>query len=341
MPSGDHTPAPDTDRLLPADAPVLPTEAPAIPGFADLQPLARGAHTVVYRARQDRLDRVVALKVLPASAADHPRRVAHFEREARLAIRLSHPNIVAAFDHGVHAGHHWLALEYLDGHSLETLLARGGAMDERRAVRLVLQVAEALAYLAEAGIVHRDIKPANVVLHQRGVAKLCDLGFARAVDEPDLDEEGFTLGTPNYISPEQARGTTAVDARSDCYSLGATFYHMVTGEPPFAGANAADIMARHIAEAPVPPRARSGASEELSWIIERLLAKAPEDRYPSPAALVRDLEEYAAGTFRVPSRVASESSLRLLRVRPAIPVAEPAAPLAAEPPAPRRRWRRR
>jgi serine/threonine-protein kinase len=313
-------------------------ELPPIPDFEVLELLARGAHTLVFKARHQRHGRPIALKVLTASQAQ-PRRLAQFLREASLVTMLQHEHIVAGYDFGEVDGTHYLALELVDGHSLETLLDRGGALDERRATRIVTQLAQAVAYLAEEQIVHRDIKPGNVVLHRRGVAKLCDLGFARRMDESDEEEEGFTLGTPNYISPEQARGASDIDVRSDLYSLGATYYHMVTGEPPFTGSNPADLMARHISEIPIPPRERGEVRDEVSWVIERLLAKDPDERYPGAGALIRDLEAIQDGTFVFPARRASESSLRLLKAKPGIPLAQPEPPDDAPPPRFRRRRR--
>jgi len=335
--------SPDTGRFheteeIPRIDPAT-LDLPPIPDFEVMELLARGAHTLVFKARHTRHGRPVALKILTAAEAQ-PRRLAQFLREASLVTMLQHEHIVSGYDFGEVQGTHYLALELVDGHSLETLLDRGGALDERRATRIVTQLAQALAYLAEEQIVHRDIKPGNVVLHRRGAAKLCDLGFARRTDETDEDEEGFTLGTPNYISPEQARGASDIDARSDLYSLGATYYHMVTGEPPFTGSNPADLMARHISETPIPPRERAEVTAEVSWVIEQMLAKLPDDRYQSAGAVVRDLEAIQEGSFSFPARRASESSLRLLKAKPGIPLAQPEPP-AANPPPPKFRRRRR
>ncbi len=315
------------------------------PGYELLGEIGRGSIGTVWKARQLRMDRVVALKVMPPAAAAHPRLLARFLREARVVAKLAHENIVAGYDVGEVQGHRFFSMEYVDGQTVAAVLDRGGAMDEKRAAKVVVQVARALDHLAERRLVHRDIKPGNIVLNRRGVAKLCDLGFVRATDEPDETEQGTTIGTPNYISPEQARGAARVDSRSDIYSLGASFYHMVTGSPPFSGRTAAEIMAKHIAERlPSPLERRPELSEPIAYILERMMAKDPADRYSSPGALVRDLEEFVEGTFQIPVARMSDSSLRLLQAKEALPVAEPwdaSSALPAAPAIPRIRRRRR
>jgi serine/threonine-protein kinase len=209
--------------------------------------------------------------------------------------KLNHPNIVQGFDAGQVEGIWYFAMEYVEGATLLQILQRG-AMDEDRAVHIVTQVSRALDHAYQQDLVHRDVKPDNIMIVAGGVAKLCDLGLAKDVTRASgSTEKGVTLGTPNYISPEQVRGDVDVDIRSDLYSLGATLYHAVTGVPPFSGQNPAVIMVKHLSEPPVPPRQRvASLSAELEPIIMKLLAKNPLDRYQTPSELLIDLENHRA-----------------------------------------------
>lgn len=264
-----------------------------IPGYKLLKRLGRGSMGTVYKARQLNLDRLVAIKVLASFLAENAAFVKRFLKEARVIGKLNHPNIVQGFDAGEVDGTYYFAMEYCSGPTLLTLLQRGGALDQDRAIHIVLQVARALEHAFTQGLVHRDVKPDNIMIAQGGVAKLCDLGLAKDVSRGSgSTEKGATLGTPNYISPEQARGDAHVDTRSDLYSLGATLYHMVTGVPPFDGPNPTVIMVKHLNEPPLPPRVRSrDIDARLQPIIIKMLAKNPDDRYQTPSELVTDLED--------------------------------------------------
>jgi eukaryotic-like serine/threonine-protein kinase len=267
-------------------------EAFRIPGYKLIEKLGRGSMGTVYKARQLGLDRVVAIKVLSKHLAENAGFVRRFLKEARVVGRLNHPNIVQGFDAGEAGGVYYFAMEFCDGPTVLTLLKRGGAMDEKRALKLVTQVAHALDHAHDQGLVHRDVKPDNIMIVEGGVAKLCDLGLAKDVSiESGSSADGSTVGTPNYISPEQARGDAVVDIRSDIYSLGATFYHLLVGSPPFDGPNPAVIMVKHLNEPPTPPKKRRPEiSPALERVVLRMLAKAPRDRYQTPAALLADLE---------------------------------------------------
>ena len=267
-----------------------------IPGFKLLKRLGRGSMGTVYKARQLNLDRIVALKVLASFLSENTAYVRRFVKEARLAGKLNHPNIVQGFDAGEVDGTQYFAMEFVDGPTLLTLLNRGGAMDQDRAIRIGIQVARALDHASRQGLVHRDVKPDNIMIAPGGLAKLCDLGLAKDVSRGSgSTERGTTLGTPNYISPEQAKGSSEVDIRSDLYSLGATLYHIVAGRRPFEGPNPSVIMVKHINEPPAPPRDLvPDLDGELQRIILRCLAKSPQDRYQTPAELLADLENLAA-----------------------------------------------
>ena len=282
------------------DAVLRVKEAFRIPGFKLLEKLGRGSMGTVYKARQLGLDRIVAIKILSRNLARNEGFVRRFLKEARVVGRLNHPHVVQGFDAGEAGGDYYFAMEFCDGPTVLALLKRGGAMDESRAVKIVTQVAEALEHAHEEGLVHRDVKPDNIMIVEGGTAKLCDLGLAKDVSiESGSTAEGAALGTPNYISPEQARGETLVDIRSDIYSLGATFYHLLTGVPPFEGPNPAVTMVKHLNEPPLPPRKlRAELSPMVEKIVLKMLAKDPRDRYQTPSALLRDLDSVAGKSDR-------------------------------------------
>jgi serine/threonine-protein kinase len=288
-------------------------EAFRIPGFKLLERLGRGSMGVVYKARQLGLDRLVAIKILSRHLAQNEAYVRRFLKEARVVGRLNHPHVVQGFDAGEAGGDFYFAMEFCDGPTVLALLKRGGAMDESRAVKIVTQVASALEHAHEEGLVHRDVKPDNIMIVEGGVAKLCDLGLAKDVSiESGSTAEGAALGTPNYISPEQARGDEQVDIRSDIYSLGATFYHLLTGVPPFEGANPAVTMVKHLNEPPVAPRKRRPElSAAVEKVVLRMLAKEPRDRYQTPGELLRDLERLDRGVdVASPARPISSTGIR-------------------------------
>jgi serine/threonine-protein kinase len=201
---------------------------------------------------------------------------------------LNHPNVVAAIDVGEAGTYKFFVMEYVEGPTVAQLLARGGAMAPDRAVGIVIQVARALDHALANGMVHRDVKPANIILTETGVPKLCDLGLAKEVEKEGSDtQQGETLGTPDYIAPEQARGDLTIDIRADIYSLGATLFHMVTGTVPFAGPTPAVVMALHLTE-PVPDaRSRNpSVPARLSAAIRKMMAKDPADRFQAPAEVI-------------------------------------------------------
>ncbi len=263
-----------------------------IPGYKLLERLGRGSMGTVYKARQLNLDRIVAIKILAPFLSNNQPYVRRFMKEARVIGRLNHPNVVQGFDAGEAGGVYYFAMEYCEGPTLLQILKRGGAMDEDRAINIVTQVAHALEHAHEQGLVHRDVKPDNVMIVEGGVAKLCDLGLAKDVAiESGSTERGSTVGTPNYISPEQARGEGGIDIRSDIYSLGATFYHLLTGVPPFDGQNPAVIMVKHLNEDPTPLRERMPTVHPLTErVVLKMLAKHPRDRYQTPTELLADLD---------------------------------------------------
>ncbi|HET9316856.1 MAG TPA: protein kinase [Vicinamibacteria bacterium] len=289
----------DAHDLIPNDPSVPPPPARRLQAGARLGPyeildlLAAGGMGEVYRARDTRLGRDVALKTLPESVSRDPARVARLEREARAASALNHPHIVTVFDVGADRGHHFIVMELLDGSSVRSLLA-GGALSTERVLAIGAQVADALAAAHDKGIVHRDLKPENVAVTADGRAKILDFGLARFAggDEPGpppagalRTEAGAVMGTVSYMSPEQAQGR-AVDFRTDHFSLGVMLYEMASGRRPFDQPTAAETIAAILRDVPPP---LTDVPQPLLWLIERCLAKSPADRYGSTRELARAL----------------------------------------------------
>ena len=260
--------------------------------------LGKGGMGAVYKARHIHLDKTVALKVLPPKLARNRMYVERFQREARLAAKISHPNVVQVFDVGEESGLHYLCMEFVDGETVGDMIKRDGKINETRAIKIVLEVARALEEVDEYGIIHRDIKPENIMLTRKGLAKLGDLGIARQTQSQDatLTSAGAAMGTPSYMAPEQARGAHEVDARADIYSLGASLFHMVTGKLPFQGKSANEIIIK-LASQPVPdPRTIApDLSDNVAELILRMMAKDPNERHQNAATLVAELEALVAG----------------------------------------------
>jgi eukaryotic-like serine/threonine-protein kinase len=257
-------------------------------GYRLVRLLGSGAMADVYLAEQISLGRHVAVKVLRADTLRHPSAVERFEQEARAAASLVHGNIVQVHEVACVDGVQFLAEEYVAGPTLRTWLTARGPLDARQALALLGQVGSALVRAAQQGIVHRDIKPENLLLTSAGDVKVADFGLVRVLSEDsELTRDGMTLGTPLYMSPEQAEGRP-VDARSDLYSLGATIYHLLAGRPPFVGSTAIAVAMAHIKD-PLPAlaAARPDLPAGLCEIVERMLAKDPADRFASPQELLK------------------------------------------------------
>jgi len=270
-----------------------------IPGYQLLGKLGKGAMATVYKARQLSLDRIVAIKVLPPKMNDNAEFVDRFYKEGKAAARLSHNNIVQAIDvNSSPDGFHYFVMEYLEGKTLYDLMQENHSFSEAEALDIAIQQADALVHAHSRGLIHRDIKPKNIILTPQGVAKLTDLGLARAVDDKVAaeSEAGKAYGTPYYISPEQIRGEVDIDFRADIYSLGATLYHLVTGRPPFEGDTPSAVMHKHLRGQLVPAdHVNTALSAGLGEIIEVSMAKNRDDRYGSTADLLEDLKLVAAG----------------------------------------------
>ena len=286
--------------------------AQQIPGFQILGKLGSGAMATVVKARQLSLDRTVAVKILPKKLSENKEFGDRFYKEGRAAARLNHNNIVQAIDVGEAGGYHYFVMEYIDGRTVYDDLAAGKRYPEKEGLQIVIQVARALEHAAERGFVHRDVKPKNIMLTKQGVAKLADMGLARETSDAQAarDEEGKAYGTPYYISPEQIRGERQIDIRADIYSLGATFYHMVTGRLPFEGSTPAAVMHKHLREALVPPdHIVPSLSTGVGEVIEAMMAKNRDERYANVSDLLTDLEAIARGEPPLMARKRYDASL--------------------------------
>lgn len=257
----------------------------------------------VYLAKQLATGRNVALKLLPPDLAKDAEFLERFRREARAAMRISHPNVVAAYDEGVADGHHFIAMEYVDGPNLEAMLLKEGRFSQEKVLKVLLDMSDALEAAQKDGIVHRDLKPANILVTSTGINKLTDLGLASAAQgDQRVTMAGYAVGTPYYISPEQARGDQDVDCRSDIYGLGATMYHLATGQLPFPGNNPVVIMTKHLQEMPPAPHEREPSmSKQLSALIMKMMAKDPRERHQSPADLRDDCLRVQRGEMPLPA----------------------------------------
>ena len=266
--------------------------------------IGRGGMGIVYRASQAALARTVAVKVLLPHLAQDGEFVERFLREARAAAKLEHPGVVTIYDVGEFEGTYFFSMRWLQGRPLEEILAEDGALPIDAAVSCAAQVAAALGYAHEAGIIHRDVKPANVILDGSGRAVLTDFGIARAASDTRLTRVGAAVGSPDYMAPEQINGEE-IDARADLYALGVLFYHLLTGEPPYTGDAAIAVAYQHL-NAPVPSarEARPEVPAELDEVVSKLLAKEPAERYQTAEELLLALSPWEPRTAEIPLRPA-------------------------------------
>ena len=309
--------APDNSRASePTRAASEPGTAPTIPAMEVTRPsaggdvltgqvwgdflvgplLGRGGMGAVYRGRQRSLDRDVAIKVLPPHLSDNEGFRSRFQLEAKAVASLDSPHIIKVYGAGETDGHHYFAMEYVEGQDLSQTLRRLGKPTRQQALEWVLQAARGLQAAGELGIVHRDIKPANMMLTRKGVVKLMDFGLVRSTKEAHgLTMTGTVMGTVSYFSPEQGRGERC-DSRTDLYALGVVFYEFLTGRLPFTGEDPTSIIYQHIHVAPVLPReVDPSIPEDYQSVVMKCLQKRAEDRYQEAAELVADLERLARG----------------------------------------------
>jgi serine/threonine protein kinase len=282
-----------------------------------LDRLGKGRMAGVYKAKY-KLGQIVAIKVLPPSKAKEPTLLARFQREARLAVKLRHANIVRTFQMGVAGELNYLVMEYLDGETLEEVLTRRSRFAPPEAVRLIYQALQGLQHIHEQGLVHRDLKPANLMLVPAPkkddtsgcTVKILDIGLGRGLidtgtnpePDPGLTGEGVLLGTPDYMAPEQARDPRATDIRADVYSLGCVLYHLLAGQPPFPDTNIISQMIKHATEQAKPLKEFNPAIPDgLQQIVNWMMAKDVAARYPTPSRAAQALEVYLMAGGAPPS----------------------------------------
>jgi serine/threonine-protein kinase len=292
--------------------------AVVIPGYQVVEVLGKGGMGTVYRGVHLASGKAVAIKVLAPRMERQRDALERFHREARVAIDLDHPHIVKGYDEGAHAHTHYFVMEYVDGCSALQVLRRRGRFSERRAMSIAREIADAIRYAHGRGMLHRDIKPDNILLARSGHAKLADYGLVKLADDAALaalTASGTIMGTPHYISPEQAAADRVPDIRSDIYSLGATLHHLLTGEPPFAAYRGPEVMQMHIYGRVSDPRELvPELSAQAAEIVLRMTRRDPKNRYPDPGALCEALNRYGqthlAGASAIPPRpLADEAAI--------------------------------
>jgi serine/threonine protein kinase len=281
-----------------AGAVAQPEIGALIAGYEIIRPIGAGGMGQVFLARKRRLNRLVALKVIRQEQGSDPRALLRFHREALASARLSHPNIVELYDAVEADDLHFLVMEYVEGADLEQLLDRHGALPPSLACDYIRQACDGLQHAHDRGLIHRDIKPGNLLVTADGkTVKLLDMGVARLTEtagegtpEHQLTQTGAVMGTPAYLAPEQARDPRHVDIRADIYSLGCAFYHLLSGKVPFEGVTLAEVVLRHQMEEPVPlTELRPDIPPELQNIVQKMMAKRPEDRYQTPKQVANAL----------------------------------------------------
>ncbi|SIO13037.1 serine/threonine protein kinase [Singulisphaera sp. GP187] len=281
-------------RVLGAVTPAtLPLPGEHIDSFELEDAIGVGGMGAVFRALDARLDRHVALKILPPEQAGDSEVVQRFYQEGRAAARLDNENIARVYTIGHDDRYHYIAFEYIEGTTIRQRVERNGPLPISEAINFTLQIAGALVHASERGVVHRDIKPSNIIVTPQGRAKLVDMGLARRFErggDDGLTQSGMTLGTFDYISPEQARDPRDVDVRSDLYSLGCTLFHMLTGRPPFPDGTVLQKLLQHQEDQPPDVRELNpDVPQDLASILVKLMAKDRDRRYQTPEQLVRDL----------------------------------------------------
>ncbi|MCI0702107.1 MAG: serine/threonine protein kinase, partial [Planctomycetia bacterium] len=289
-------------------------------GYKILDRIGKGQMGGVYKAVHN-FGQLVALKILPASRAKDQHLLGRFQREARLLTQLDHPNVVRAFQVGDSGGVHYIVMEYLEGETLNETLDRRKRLPAAEAARLVCQALDGLQHLHDKRMVHRDLKPANLMLTPEpakgkpdttweSTVKILDIGLGRELFDEDTPEgqietqltaDGAVLGTPDYLAPEQAKDARSADVRADIYSLGCVFYHCITGRPPFPDTNIMAQMLKHATEKPVPLAAIVDVPAGLQQVLDRFLAKHPEERYQTPAEAAGALKPFVGSGGAAPT----------------------------------------
>src|SRR5262245_38593390 len=297
----DHVPTGDEETSVDAPHHSDTLTLPHLGRYQLLAKLGEGAMGHVYLAHDQRLDRRVAIKVLPEGSVNDPGAVARFQREAKALAQLAHPGIIQAHDSEEADGRHFLVMEYVEGKSLAQLLKEKGRLAPAVAADYAHQAALALEHAHERGLIHRDVKPSNLLLSSNGRVKVLDLGLARflqdQVTDPARTREGAGMGTPDYAAPEQFRDAHTADARADIYALGCTLFHLLTGQVPFPGSSFSEKYEAHAHKEPPPveelcPDVPGG----LALVVQKMLAKRPAGRFQTAAEVAEALAPFVAGS---------------------------------------------
>jgi serine/threonine protein kinase len=258
--------------------------------------IGHGAMGAVYLAEEQTSGEKVALKVLPTSVATNAEYTRRFLNEARVAQQLDHPHIVRVRDFGKMNGHHYMAMDYVDGESCRARISRDKRLPWPEAVSVAIQAAEGLAAASAQGIIHRDIKPENLLIDRDGRVRIADLGLAKQEGVAEPLPSDTSLGTPDYMSPEQVNNSETVDFRSDVYSLGAALFHMIAGKAPYTGRSAYEVMVKHVSsDLPSVRRYVPDLAQEVCDVMRKMMAQEPADRYQSYGELLSDLRALLAG----------------------------------------------
>jgi serine/threonine-protein kinase len=275
-----------------------------LPGFDILDKIGEGGTAVVWKAYQVSLDRIVAIKILKPEFAGSSRDVTDFIREARAAAKFKHPSVVQVYDVSEQKGVYYFVMEYVGGPSIATIIDEQRTVPQKNALKVAQSVAKALeSAWDKSRLIHRDIKPDNIMLDDDDTVKLADLGLARkggAQSAATADSEGMVEGTPNYMSPEQARNTDKLDCRTDMYSLGATLYHMLTGTPPFDGYEPTETLSLHMnGHIPNPRDINPAVTPAMAQFITKLMMKESRDRYATWSNVLTDIKKVSTNRILV------------------------------------------
>jgi len=280
--------------------------------------IGSGGMGLVYRARKLLLDRTVAVKILRPERACVPSLLARFLREGKIAASLDHANIVTVFDVGEEGGRYFIVMELVEGTNLLDLVQSKGPVASKDVMSIARQVAEALAYAHERGVIHRDIKPGNILLTKDGAVKVADLGLARPIrEDTEVTNPGQVIGTPVYMAPEQCR-SGPIDTRTDLYSLGATLYMLLAGKPPFRADSTAALVHRVVNEPPRPLKSAAPETpDKVVALVQRLMAKHPVARYQTAREVIEAIDEIVTSRFRLAGEMKKEpAQVSVHAVRP-------------------------
>ncbi|EAQ78951.1 protein kinase domain-containing protein [Blastopirellula marina] len=310
--------------------------------YVILDKIGEGGMGQVFKARHSKMGRIVALKVLPRAAMSKSQGIERFNQEMKVAAKLRHENIVTAFDADDAEGLHFFVMEYVEGRDLSSVVRKDGPLSVAKAVDCLMQAAQGLEYAHEVGLVHRDIKPANLLLDNHGIVKILDMGIARiqtGANQAGLTQNGAVMGTVDFMAPEQAIDAKTVTVAADLYSLGCTFYYLLTGRPPFAGETLMVKLLGHREQPPPPLTVRSDVPPELEAIYQKCMAMLPGDRYPSATELIADLEKLRSHLSETPPpralsklETASDTSpTSFLETQPYLPAANSSLQLSIDP----------